>query len=382
MNLMKKSIKIIKDSQLENGGLLAGPKKSAYPYVYPRDAAMMTKALNRTGNVKNSIKFYYFMNKFAKIKYYGEVFHRYNINGWPCVTSKDQNDNESLVLQGIYDTYLHYKKEAFLEEMWPLVDSIVGLLKNYTKNGLVQTKRSIHEFFRLEHGSDIWVNCSAWKGYKDAAEVAKILGHKEHSKEWNKLSDELLKNIKKKMFNKKQGIYMKNLRNPDIPDISQLAPFYFRMIKDKKILKKTMDHVKKYLWHKEVGGFRRFRKFELVEDWHWYTGGSGSWTVFTAWGARFYKELGNKKLEKECENWIKKVASRTSGLLPEHIATRVEYEEWKNHEIEFNQRLINGTKEAEKIAEKFKGKDKDLIYWATPLGWAHAEYILLKIDKD
>ena len=113
MDLIKKSIKIIKASQLKNGGFLAAPKKSAYPYVYPRDAVIMTKALNRVGKSKNSERFYYFMNKFAKIDTYKEVFHRYNLNGWPCVTRKNQNDNEGLVLHGIYDTYKHSKKILF-----------------------------------------------------------------------------------------------------------------------------------------------------------------------------------------------------------------------------------------------------------------------------
>lgn len=379
MNLIKKSIKVIKDSQLENGGILAAPRKSAYPYVYPRDAVIMTRALNAVGDVKNSEKFYQFMNKFAKVEWYKEVFHRYNSNGWPCVTRKNENDNEGLLLQGIYDTYQHNKKTTFLEEMWPLIEEVVKLIYSYSKTGLVMTERSIHEFFRLENGYDIWANCACCRGLSDAAEIAQIIGYKEKSKKWEDKAGQLKKNIKNKMFNKKLGVFMKNTKYPELPDISQLAPFYFNLEDSKQLLRKTLTHVKKYLWNKEVGGFRRFRKFELVEDWHWYTGGSGSWCVFTAWGAKFYKKLGNKKLYKECKKWLEKVASRTSGLLPEHVSTKVEYEEWKKHEIEFNQRLINGTKVAEKIAEKFKDKRKDgLIYWATPLGWAHAEYLLIK----
>ncbi len=378
MNLIKKSIKVIKDSQLPNGGLLAGPVKSAYPYVYPRDSVIMTKALNRTGNTHNSIKFYHFISKFAKLRQYREIFHRYNINGLPCVTRRDQNDNEGLILHGIYDTYLHDKKEAFLEEMWPLVNGISHLLFEYSKTGLIKGLRSIHENYTLEHGYDIWVNSAGWRGLKDAAEIADILGRTKENKLWNKKADQLLKNIKNRMFNKKQKIFIKNPKNPNVPDISQLAPFYFEMIEDKNILRNMMEYVRTYLWNKEIGGFRRFRKFELVDDWHWYTGGSGSWTVFVAWGARFYKKLNQKKNERECKDWLNKVASRTKGLLPEHISTRVEYEEWKNHEIEFNQRLINGTIVAEKLASKFKKQDKNLIYWATPLGWAHAEYILME----
>lgn len=383
MKYLDKSVKVIKDSQMENGGILAAKKESAYPYVYPRDAVIMTKALNAMGESEASEKFYYFMKKFAKVENYGEVFHRYNTNGWPCVTRKNENDNEGLLLHGIYDTYLarNGEKDVFLENMWPLVEKVVELIKEYSKSGLVKTERSLHEFYRLEHGHDLWANCAAWRGLKDAAEIAKILEHEKQAKEWKEKADKLKKNINKKLFNKKLGLYVKRPEIPETPDISQLAPFYFGLTESKQLLRKTMKYVSKYLWNNEIGGFRRFRKFDLVEDWHWYTGGSGSWCVFTAWAARFYKKLGDKKNYNECVNWLRKVASRTNGLLPEHIATRHEYEDWKAHEIEFNQRIIYGTRVAEKMAENFKGKDKDnIIYWATPLGWAHAEYILLHKD--
>ncbi|MBU2539763.1 hypothetical protein KJ786_01200 [Patescibacteria group bacterium] len=378
MDLIKKSIEVIKGSQLENGGLLATPKKGAYPYIYPRDAVIMTKALNRVGLVKNSEKFYYFINKIAKIDNYKEVFHRYNINGWPCVTRKDQNDNEGLILHGIYDTYLHNKKHIFLEDTWLLVKQIVELIKDYSSTGLVRTKRSIHEFYRLENGYDIWVNCACCRGLYDAAEIAKIMHREKQAIEWKKQAEKLEKNIKKRFFDKKLGVFMKNPRLKGIPDISQIAPFYFDIEDSKQLLKKTLKYLKKNLWYKEIGGFRRFRQFEIVEDWHWYTGGSGSWCVFTAFMARFYKKIDDRESYNECLNWLKKVASRTNGLLPEHISTRDEYEFWKAHEIEFNQRTIDGTKKAEELAKKFKGEDKrKLIYWAAPLGWSHAEYILL-----
>ena len=381
MDLIKKSVGVIEESQLENGGILATPKKSAYPYVYPRDAVIMTKALNSVGKYKLSEKFYYFMKKISKVDMYKEIFHRYNGNGWPFVTRKDESDNEGLLLHGIYDTYLHGKREVFLENMWSFIEKVVRLILSYSKTGLLKTERSIHEFFRLEHGYEIWSNCAGWRALKDSSEIAKILGHTQEGKKWTEKAIQLEKNIKNKLFNKRKGIYIKRIGLRDIPDISQLSPFYFGLDNSKKTLGKTMRYLREHLWNKEIGGFRRFRKFDIVEDWHWYTGGSGSWCAFTAWGARFYKQLGDKKHYNECINWLKKIASRTEGLLPEHIATISEYEDWKNHEIEFNQRLIDGAREAEKTSKRFKGKDKNIIYWALPLGWAHAEYILIHKQK-
>jgi len=232
----------------------------------------------------------------------------------------------------------------------------------------------------LEQGHDIWVNCACCRGIYDAAKIAKILNHEKESKNWEQFAKKLKQNIYKKFYDKKLGVFMKNPRHRGIPDISQIAPFYFKLINSKEKLKKTVDYLTKNLWHKGIGGFRRFRQFEVVEDWHWYTGGSGSWIVFTAIMARFYKKLGNKKSYSGCLDWIEKVAERTHGLLPEHISTRDEYEAWKENEIEFNERLINGAEEAEALAKKFKKEDRNkLIYWATPLGWGHAEYVLLKL---
>ncbi len=376
MNLTKKSIKVIKESQLKNGGILATPIKGAYPYVYPRDAVIMTKALNRIGLTSRSENFYRFINKYANIENYQEVFHRYNVNGWPCVTRKDQNDNEGLVLHGIYDTYLHNKKHIFLEDNWFLIKQIVDLIKKYSKSGLVKTKRSIHEFYRLEHGYDIWANCACCRGLYDASKMARIMHRKEEAKEWKEYAKELEENIRKSFFDKKLKVYMKNPRLKGVPDISQIAPFYFEIEKSKKPLKETLNYLEKHLWHEEIGGFRRFRQFEIVDDWHWYTGGSGSWCVLTALMGRLYKKAGDKKSYKRCLNWIEETAKRTGGYLPEHVATRDEYDLWKTHEIEFNQRIINGTIKAESLSKKFK--DKNLIYWATPLGWSHAEYILMK----
>lgn len=375
MNLLKKSVRVLKSLQLKNGGILSTPIKGAYPYVYTRDAVIMTLALNRTANTKSSEKFYYFMKKFAKIDSYKEVFQRYNYNGWPAVTRKNEDDNEGLLLHGIYDTYLHNQQEVFLQNMWPTVMKVVGLIFRYSKSGLVKTERSIHEFFRLENGYEIWVNCACLRGLKDAVEIAKILNHPKESADWNEKAVILERNIKKRMFNKNLGVFVKNLRYPKVPDMSQLAPFYFNLINDKKILKRTMDYLHKHIWDKEIGGFRRFRKFEICEDWHWYSGGSGSWVALTAWGARFYRKLGNRKMYRECLNWIEEIAKKSRGLLPEHIATKEEYEEWKSHEIEFNNRIINEAKMAEKSVRKFK--NRNMVYWATPLGWSHAEYILL-----
>lgn len=383
MDLVKKSADVIKRLQVENGGILATPKDGAYPYVYVRDAVIMTKALNRMGFSKNSKKFYYFFKKISKLENYNEVFHRYNPDGTPRVTRKNENDNTGLVIHGIYDTYLSSKDDGFLKEMWPVVQKISDIIISYMKRGLVKTNTSIHEYEELEKGYEIWSNSACARGLLDASEIAKKMGMQKQEKLWKKKAEKIKSKMQKKLFNKKLGVFIKNKKYPSAPDISQLAPFYFGLIDSKEILKKTLEEVEKYLWNEEIGGYRRFRKFEICKDWHWYTGGSGSWGVLTAWVAESYRILGDKKNYRRCINWVEKIAEKSGGLIPEHIATKDEYYEWKNHEIEFESRIIDGMKKAEGNVEKINGKD--IYYWANPLGWSHAEYILAKTpakDQD
>jgi len=376
IDLMKKSVEVLKSLQVKNGGILATPIDGAYPYIYIRDGVIITKAYNRVGLTKNSERFYYFVDKFSKLENYKDIHHRYNVNGLPAVTRKHEHDCSGLTLHGIYDTYVYGKNKSFLEDMWPLIQKLVPIVLSYIKSekGLIYTERSIQEFYRLEHGYEIWANCACCRGLYDASEIAKLLGHSKESKEWYGRAEKLHNNIKKKLFNKKTGMFMKNLRFSELPEMSQLSPFYFNLVDSKEILKKTMHHLQDTLWHKEIGGFRRFRKFEVVKDWHWYSGGSGSWSVFTVWGAHFYKQLKDKKRYNECLKWIRTASSRTNGLLPEHIATKEEFNQWKMNETEFNSRIIKEMNKMEKVCIDC---GDDLVYWATPLGWAHAEYILL-----
>ncbi len=39
--IYKKSIEVLKEVQLQNGGCLATPKGKRYPYVYPRDHSLI-----------------------------------------------------------------------------------------------------------------------------------------------------------------------------------------------------------------------------------------------------------------------------------------------------------------------------------------------------
>lgn len=374
VDYIKKSLKVLERLQLKNGGIIATLKSDCYPFIYPRDSAIICDAFNSMGKHERSIKFYYFLKDCVGDR--KEIYQRYSADGLPLVSKKHEHDNPGLVLNGIWNTYRASEDMEFLKDMWRMVLNAVNRVEKYMRNGLIYTERSIHEFFRLENGYEIWANCANCKGLYAAGKIAETLGERKLSKKFISMSEELKRNILSNFYDKKSGIFAKTIKlNGNRlfnADITQLSPFYFGLYNDKKMLESMVKFIENNLWYKELGGFMRFKKFEFVKDWHWYTGGHGAFPQFTLWMAKFYNELNNDKKCSKCVEWVEKIFTE-EGYLPEHISLQKEYEEWKKNEYEFSERILLGIKRSESLKTRLKG----VRYWATPLGWANAEYILL-----
>jgi len=374
--LTRKSLEVICGLQEEDGGILATFQDDAYPFVYPRDASFMTMALNMHGLSDRSKRFYNFLLQVRRPG--GEIYQRYN-KGHPYVTQQGEADVTPLVIQGIYDTYISSRDADFLEDMWGLVKEGAGFVIASIDSaaGLVHTTRSIHETQPLEEGFEIWANSAAVKGLLDASRMAELLLHRESAEAWSAKAKTLWRNVNDRLFEQERGLFVKNLRRDgtrvSAPDVAQLSPFYFGLCDDEGILESTLRHLKANLWNDEVGGVNRFRDFDVVTDWHWYTGGTGaSWPLFTLWMARLYGRLGETHLKDECLRFVRSASTKDMEI-PEKVAPRSGYSEWRNNETEYNERILHGIVRAEKLTISIPG----YIPWACPLGWSHAEYLML-----
>jgi len=268
--------------------------------------------------------------------------------------------------------------------MWELVGEganfVVAGIDGDT--GLVQTNCSVHENQSLEEGFEIWANSASVKGLLHASIIAANLGHHELSHDWSAEARRLWRRIRERLYDQKSGLFLKNLRTDgtlvDAPDVAQLAPFYFGLCQDDEILKRTLRHLRETLWNAKIGGLNRFRDFEVVKDWHWYTGGTGaSWPLFTLWMARFYRRVGDVASMESCLRFIR-AASTPDLEIPEKVAPMKGYLEWRENEVEYNERVTNGINRAESIPLSTPG----YVAWACPLGWSHAEYLRLGAEGE
>ncbi len=377
--LTKKSLDVICGLQEGDGGILATCRDDAYPFVYPRDASFMTMAMNMHGLSGRSMEFYRYVTKVRRP--YGEILQRYH-RGRPYVTQKGEADVSPIVIQGIYDTYRVSGDLRFLEEMWGLISESAGsVIANVDGEAkLLHTIRSVHENQVLEEGFEIWANSAAVRGLLDASQMAMLLKHQEPAEMWLAQARALWGRIVERLYDKESGLFIKNLRKDgtrvNSPDVSQVAPFYFGLCGDRETLSRTLEFLKQTLWNETVGGFNRFKDFDLVTDWHWYTGGTGaSWPLFTLWMAKFYRRLGRDGAAEECLRFVQKASTDVMDI-PEKVAPLKGYAEWKNNEVEYNERIQLGMEKA----ERSKVSIPDYVPWACPLGWSHAEYLML--DRD
>ena len=372
---MKRSLDVICGLQEEDGGILATGKDDAYPFVYPRDSAIMTMALNLHGEHERSKAFYNFIAHAPRPN--GEVLQRYN-GGHPFVSQMGESDVTPIVIQGIYDTFRTSDDAGFLERMWDVTAEGVGFMTSMLdpEVGLLHTIRSVHEYQGLEEGFEIWANSAAVKGLLDASRIARVLGRRDSADAWLGQARSLWGSVMERLYDHKSGLFIKNLRTDgskvEAPDVAQVSPFYFGLCDDDKALERTLGYLRTTLWNSGVGGFNRFRDFEVVGDWHWYTGGTkASWPLFTLWMARLYRKLGDHESAEECMSFVRK-ASTDPRHIPEKVAPLAGYEEWKRYETQYNLRVQQGAARAEASSTSIPG----YVAWACPLGWSHAEYLL------
>jgi GH15 family glucan-1,4-alpha-glucosidase len=373
-NLIDVSVHVLKDLQVKSGGFLATKASDAYPYVYIRDAIYMAKALDLLGHCKETKKFYDFL---FKIQEGGNWHQRYYTNGKPHVSRPKETDAVGLALHGVYVHYRVNQNKELLKKYWPNIKEAIAYLKKCYYNGLLVSQHSVHEYRHLEAGFEIWCNCACTRGIADMAVIANELGKTKEGKEWEHWAKKLRTKILKRFWLPSLGVYAKCIKESGVkitsPDITMISPLYFDLAGENGRDLKMLQKLENLLWDKKLGGFLRFRKFEGCTDWHWYTGGQGPWVVFTLQAARVHYRYGSKKKAKDHLNWVEKIKTK-DNLLPEHIALKKEYNEWKMNETEFSARVRKGMKKVQSVSKK------DIMYWATPLGWSHAEYLLTLME--
>lgn len=356
------SINILKRLQLPNGAILASSPKGRYPYIYPRDHAICILALIDAGlrrEAKNALEFV--MNAQDKN---GSFPQRINRQGNDASYKPIQLDNTGLILYAFAKYVKQFKDKRFLKKHKErLIKSEKYLTSQLHNKYLFFTPNSIHEFPPYEEGLEIWANAICYSAIKELKDL-------EIKTRIN------LRRLKKSFVNHfwNGEYFIKNIRINESSSVAKeidpsgYAMAYFDVFADStQYIKKHVKKTEKELWNKNLGGLCRYPKHIGRNN-----GGWGPWPHITLMVCHHYIKTRQKKKAEKYLDWILNISLK--NMLPEHIATKSEFEEW----VSAYKKAGIIRKDREIMIENIRKSPaykKGLAYSVLPLAWPHAEFI-------
>ncbi len=371
-NLYKSSLKVLRQVQMKNGGCLATPKGKRYPYVYPRDHAFCLLAFLSEGNydcVKKGMQF--ILN--AQLET-GAFPQRYSPEGKDASYKPIQVDGTGLILYTLAEYLEQTHDLKFFNKNLEKIKKAIKFLESklFPEQNLIYTPNSVHEFPPIDQGLDVWTNAICCAALRELSQAFSELKHKDSKA--SELSRKIKSGINNNLWNSRINSFVKVIRvhessSVDIDaDVSQLALCEFGVIPDNdKRMISTVKRIEKELIHPKLGGLCRYHKYEGRNN-----GGWGPWPHFTLLLAKHYIRLGKKNKAESLIKWV--INTSYKGLLPEHLSTIEDFEEYVS---DFTEAGILRKDRKIMIANTRKHPTfkKGTAYITMPLAWPHAEFI-------
>ncbi len=367
----KQSLLIMR-TQIDNRGAIIAStdldimkfNKDTYTYMWPRDGAWVSLALDRSGYSEISKRFYEFCAE--TVTQEGYLLPKYNADrsvgsSWHP-SFKDgrrqlpiQEDETGLVLYGLYQHFQSFGDIEFLQEMYmPLIRGMGNFLVDFRdkKTGLPLPS---YDLWERERGISAYTCSTVYAGLMAAAYLSKILGHSNHHKRYEKAAFEVRESTLKYLYDEDKNRFLKRLtvdektgeliKDPII-DASMHALWIFGILPpdDDRIFDTNQAIFKALSVNTEVGGLTRYENDEYQQVKDDYSSVPGNpWIITTLWHAQ----------------WLMAVADDLEGLKPVE-----KYLQW----------TINHMNNAGVLPEQLNPFNGDHLSVA-PLTWSHATFI-------
>jgi len=346
----KQSLLIIR-TQIDNrGGIIAANdsdimkfNKDTYSYVWPRDGAWVSMALDRSGYGEITKRFIEFCAE--TISKEGHLLHKYNPDqsvgsSWHAwykdgeIQMPIQEDETAIVLYTLWRHYQHFKDIEFVQKMYaPLIRRAGNFLTSFIDQETDLPLPS-YDLWERERGIFSYTCASVYAGLIAAANLCAIIGHFNHHRRYEKTAERVKNAILKYLYDKEHERFLKRVTvNPHTGEMKKdylvdasihgiwmfgvLPPDDPRVIKTNEAIYNTL-HI-----DTDIGGLARFEQDDYQRVEGNYKGIPGNpWIITTLWHAQWLLAKAKKKSElKEIEKILDWTASHMNeaGLLPEQL---------------------------------------------------------------
>ncbi len=347
-DLFKKSLLIIR-SQIDNRGAVIAANDSdiaqfnrdTYSYMWPRDGALVTVALEKAGYEEIGKRFFDFCNRVILEE--GYLLHKYNPDGslgssWhPWIEEGTpqlpiQEDETALVLWALWHHYERYRDIEFVKNLYPsLIIKAADFLDAYRseRTGLPFPS---YDLWEERRGVLTFTSSAVYAGLMAASRFCSVFGDQERSKRYTKACEEIKRGIERYLYIEADRRFarMVNFKGDSVEidnavDASLFGVFKFGVLSaDDERVVNTMKAIEDRLLIKtRVGGVARY------ENDIYHRSGDDSkeipgnpWFICTLWLAEYYIERAGsaENIERAVEilQWVYEHAL-PSGVLSEQI---------------------------------------------------------------
>jgi glucoamylase len=345
----KRSLLVIR-TQVDNaGGIVAANDsdiarevRDTYSYVWPRDGALVSRALTLAGHVDLPRQFFEFCARALTPE--GYLLHKYNPDGtlasswlpWYRDGRKElpiQEDETALVLWALWQHFRAFGEVEFIKPLYrPFICAAADFLASYRdlESGLPNPSWDLWE---ERYGVHAFTVGAVWAGLTCAANFAEAFGESEQARGYRCAAAEIRRGTDERLWDPENGRFLRMVnRQPNgswqvdrTVDAALAGLWLFDMYApDDSRIASTMDAVRQQLWvNTSVGGVARYENdyyHQVSQDLANCPG--NPWFVCTLWLAEWQaatsRTTQDLKAVEELLSWACEHAL-PSGVLAEQV---------------------------------------------------------------
>ena len=338
---------LILRTQIDNSGAVLAANdtditsmvRDTYSYMWPRDGALVTRALIQAGYLDLSRAFFQFCARVLTKE--GYLLHKYNPDGtlassWhPWIregtkTLPIQEDETALVLWVLWEHFERFGDVEFIKPLYrKLITPIADFLTSYrsTDTGLPLPS---YDLWEERYGILTWTVAATWGGLMAGARFADAFGDMDRGAVYRSAAEEMKSEVENHLWLKDKKRFARmipdNSRSlDDAVDSSLSGLWMFGMYApDHPKIITTVEAIKDQLSVKtEVGGFARYkddRYHQISQDIEQIPG--NPWFICTLWLADWHARTATSDADLEASRELLAWASERalpSSVLAEQV---------------------------------------------------------------
>lgn len=343
IDLFKRSLLVVRAHTDNNGAIMAaidsdilGVKQDTYNYVWPRDGALISRALDKAGYPKITDEFFefcsdllseegYLFHRYLPDKSIGSSWHPWIMNG--KIQLPMQEDETALVLDALWKKYKKYPNRGVVKKFYdPFIKKTADFLVRYRDNktnlplpswDLWEEKLGIHTF----------TCATVYAGLIAATNFAKTFEQHEDATKYETAAKEVKEAILTHLYDEENKLFIKRLyeengelkKDTTIDSSTAYGLFEYKVLDVNDIrMEETMNKTIAALHNKNAtGGYIRYQNDNYFRE---KNSPSNPWVIATLWVAEYYitkaRSITELKPAADIFNWVVK-HSFESGVLPE-----------------------------------------------------------------